>query len=68
MTMMMKHQPPFRLNPAALIIIPISAIKASNAIDQIDAIWHAADHPSTPVWRAQALAKLASKLYTKLKA
>jgi hypothetical protein len=62
----MKQHKPFSLNAAALVIVPLSAIKATTAVAQIDAIWDAADDPATPVWRAQALAQLASKLYNKI--
>lgn len=63
---MAKQSKPFVFNFAALAIVPISAIMAKTAVDQIDAIWHCADDPSTPAWRAQALAQLASKLNAKI--
>jgi hypothetical protein len=52
---------------AALAIVPVAAITARTAHDQIDAIYACADDPSTPKDRAIALARLASKLHAKLK-
>jgi hypothetical protein len=64
--LMSKAPKPFILNIAALAIVPVSAITARTAYDQIDAIYACADDPSTPRDRATALARLAAKLHAKL--
>lgn len=57
---------PFIFNPAALAIVPVSAIRARSASDQIDALWNAADDPLTPKDRSLALIRLINKLTAKL--
>lgn len=57
---------PFRLNIASMAIAPVSVLLARTAMEQIDALWACADDPATPVWRAQALAQLAGKLWAKI--
>lgn len=58
---------PFTFNIAALAIVPISAVQAHTAADQIDAIWAVADDPSTPKDRAMALIRLVNKMSAKVK-
>lgn len=58
---------PFTFNIAALSIVPISAVQARTAADQIDAIWEVADDPSTPKDRAMALIRLVNKMSAKVK-
>jgi hypothetical protein len=57
---------PFSFNLAALGIVPISAIMAKTAEDQIDAIYEVADDPKTEYHRAARLARLAGKLMKKI--
>jgi hypothetical protein len=59
---------PFILNIAALAIVPITAIKAKTAEEQVDAIWDMADDPATPRDRSIALLRLANKLHNRLNA
>lgn len=58
---------PFKWNIAALTIIPIGAIKAATATDQIDMLYAVADDPATDPDRASALARLAGKCMDKLR-
>jgi hypothetical protein len=58
---------PFILNIPALAIVPLAAIKARTAEEQIDAIWYLADDPDTPKDRSIALIRLANKLSAKLR-
>jgi hypothetical protein len=51
---------PFIFNLAALAIVPLTALQATTATDQIDALYACADDPETPLARASALAQLAS--------
>lgn len=66
---MSKHNDqPFKWNMAALAIIPISAVNATTATAQIDAIYAVADDPATDPQRAVALLRLANKCLDKLNA